>query len=306
MKKSFLIMLISASISFAQTLEVVNVEQVTNLEQGEFYYPIGNYDDSKLLFSSENYTGLWILDNQTGKVVDISNGIAAGYEPSFTTNDKVIFRNDTFINNKRFIAIMEYDLVKLEKKEIDSELRNISQIKVTNGNMVTYSQNQNLIGIKESEKLVNKVSSYVPVVMIENSDLVLYQNGNRNVLNPFGDGNYLWASVSPDGGKLLFTFAGKGSFVTDLNGSKILEVQDAHYPQWSNNGEWITYMKDYDDGENVISSDLFVMSINKKEEINITNTEDIHEMYPVWAKSKDVIYCSSTVGVIYKIELKLN
>ena len=65
-------------------------------------------------------------------------------------------------------------------------------------------------------------------------------------------------------------------------------------------------MRDYDDGEQIIESDLFVSTIDGKSEFKITETKDIHEMYPVWSKSENAVYYNSTVGIIYKIELKFN
>lgn len=306
MKKLFFSMLLFAGITFAQDVSVISIEPITSLEQGEFYYPLGNIDDSKIIFSSESYQGLWMLDNKTGSVKKLNNHYSAGYEPVFSKENKIVHRKDDFKNNRRFISIYEYNVSKMSETVIEKDLRDIAQIKVVNGDEINYSLNQTLLEIKSNNKLAKTATNNLPVVMIENSDLVLYQNGERKVVNPKGDGNYLWASVSPDGSKLLFTFAGQGSFVTDLRGEILGELSAAHYPQWSSNGEWILYMKDYDDGEKVIESDLFVSTIDGKKEFKITETKDIHEMYPVWSKSKSDVYCNSTEGIIYKIELKFN
>ncbi|MBU1114978.1 MAG: hypothetical protein KKE09_07555 [Bacteroidetes bacterium] len=306
MKMSFLFMLLLLSINFAQEFSVTSVEQLTTLKQGKFYYPIGNNDDSKIMFSSEEYKGLWILDNNNGKINQINDYLSAGYEPNFTNDNKIVYRKDDFRNNLRFLSIYKYDFSKMTESIIAENLRDIAQIKVINGIDINYSRNENLLEIKSNNKLNKAAINNMPVVMIENSDLVLYKNGKRIILNPNGDGNYLWASVSPDGDKLLYTFAEQGTFVTDLNGKIVGNIGYAHYPQWSNSGEWIVYMKDYDDGEKVIDSDLYISSIDGTKELNITNTKNIHEMYPVWSKSKNRIYFNSSDGIIYKIELKLN
>ncbi len=306
MKKSVLFILLFAGITFAQDISVISNVPITNLEQGEFYYPLGNSDDSKIIFSSESYKGLWMLDNNNGRIEKINDYYSAGYEPAFAEGDKIIHRKDDFKNNRRFISIYEYNVFEKSETIIEEELRDIAQIKVINGDEINYSKNQSLLEINSNNKLSKPAANKLPVVMIENSNLVLYNNGGREVVNPIGDGNYLWASVSPDGSKLLFTFAGQGSFVTDLRGEILGELNSAHYPQWSSNGEWILYMRDYDDGEQIIESDLFISTIDGKKEIKITDTKDIHEMYPVWSKSEDAVYYNSTVGIIYKIELKFN
>ncbi len=306
MKKIVLSMLFFVGITFAQEVSVISVLPVTSLEQGQFYYPLGNIDDSKIIFSSESYKGLWMLDNKTGSIEKLNDYYSAGYEPAFTDANKIVHRKDDYKNNRRFISIYEYNVTEKSETIIETELRDMAQIKVFNGEVINYSKNKNLLEVELNNKLTKKATNNSPVVMIENSSLVLYINGVREVVNPIGDGNYLWASVSPDGSKLLFTFAGQGSFITDLTGNIISELGYAHYPQWSSNGEWVIYMKDYDDGEKVIESDLYLYSIDSEKEFKITDTKEIHEMYPVWAKSENAIYCNSSDGIIYKIELKLN
>ncbi|MCF6269147.1 MAG: hypothetical protein L3J41_05530 [Melioribacteraceae bacterium] len=306
MKKIVIAIYFFAGIIFAQEISVISITPITSLEDGEFYYPVGNIDDSKIIFSSETYKGLWMLDNETGSIGKLNDYYSAGYEPAFTNDNKIIHRKDDFRNNKRFISIYEYNISERSERIIEDELRGIAQIKVVNGNEINYSRKQSLLEIKSNNKIVKTAANNLPIVMIENSNLILYQNGERKVVNPKGDGNYLWASISPDGSKLLFTFSGEGSFISDLSGKIITTMGYAHYPQWSNSGEWILYMKDYDDGERVIESDLYISSIDGLKEFKITDTKDIHEMYPVWSKSEDAVYCNSTEGIIYKIELKLN
>lgn len=305
MKISFLIMFF-VGVTFAQEVSVVSIDQLTKIEQGKFYYPVGNIDDSKIAFSNEIYKGLWLQNNSDGKIEKINDYYSSGFEPNFTNDNQIVFRKDNFENNLRYISIHKYDISKKAEKIIESGLRNIAQIKVANGTEISFSKDQSLFEIKAYNKLSKIATNVNPIVMIENSDLVLYKNGVRSVLNPNGDGNYLWASVSPDGNNLVYTFAEEGSFVTNLNGEIIANLGYAHYPQWSSNSKWIVFMKDYDNGELVTDSDLFIASFDGKKEIRITDTKDIHEMYPVWSKSKNRIYFNSTKGIIYKIELKFN
>jgi Tol biopolymer transport system component len=306
MKKTFLFMLIFVGILFAQSVTVTSVEAITTLEQGKFFYPVSNYDNSNILFSSENYKGLWMMDLINGNLKKINDFYGAGYEAGFTRDDKIIFRKDEFVNNLRYISLYEYNTNTEEQSAIEEKLRGISEFKNVNGEGVIYSRENKLVKQSNNNKLNKTLSENYPALIIENSDIVIYNNDERIVLNPMGDGNYLWASVSPDGNKLLFTLAGKGSFVTSLNGEVIGELGYANYPQWSNNSKWVVFMKDYDDGEQIIDSELFVSSIDGKTQVNITNTKDVYEMYPKWSKTKDEIFCNSSDGIIYKIELKFN
>lgn len=60
--------------------------------------------------------------------------------------------------------------------------------------------------------------------------------GNTRALQPVQDSNgYLWASMSPDGTKVLFEAASRGLFVCDLNGEYITELGEFLMPCWYNN-----------------------------------------------------------------------
>ena len=60
--------------------------------------------------------------------------------------------------------------------------------------------------------------------------------GNTRALQPVPDSNgYLWASMSPDGTKVLFEAASRGLFVCDLNGEYITELGEFLMPCWYNN-----------------------------------------------------------------------
>jgi len=306
MKKFLLFIFIFSGVLTAQKVTVTKIKQITTPEQGKFYHPVGNYDDTKILFSSDNYKGLWIFDNITGKISKINDYISAGYNADFTKDGEVISRNDNFLNNRRFISVMKYNPVTKTETTLVENLRGVSEIKLIRGEAVAYSKEKQVVTEFMNNKL-NKIDvDKIPILLVENSNLVLYKGGKRKVLNPLGEGNYIWASVSPNGSRLLFTLVGVGSFVTDLNGTVLTELGYAHFPQWSKDGNWITFMKDYDDGEKVIDSELYVASADGKTIVNITNTKDVYEMYPQWSKIGNAIYCNSTEGIIYKIELKFN
>ena len=66
----------------------------------------------------------------------------------------------------------------------------------------------------------------------ENLDLNLYRNGEKVVLKPHGDANYIWSSLSPDQTMILFNTK-YGTAICDLNGNEIINLgQDFDAPVW--------------------------------------------------------------------------
>ncbi|MCK4295874.1 MAG: PD40 domain-containing protein, partial [Candidatus Marinimicrobia bacterium] len=120
-----------------------------------------------------------------------------------------------------------------------------------------------------------------------------------------GEGQYIWLSISPDKSKLLFTLAGRGTFITDLNGNALIELGYANAPMWSPDGNWVVYMVDEDDGYRITASDIYAVSSDGKEKVQLTNTQNTIEMHPNWSPSMDKIVFDTIEGNIMLIEVKI-
>lgn len=133
--------------------------------------------------------------------------------------------------------------------------------------------------------------------------LTLYENGKEKKMMPSGEGNYVWASLSPDGEKILYNKAGEGTFICDLNGKILAELGYANAPEWSPNGRWIAFMKDYDDGHFITESEIWIASADGKEFRQLTKTEDKIEMYPRWAPDNRALVFHDLSGTLYRMKL---
>jgi Tol biopolymer transport system component len=172
---------------------------------------------------------------------------------------------------------------------------------------VVYTIKKNLKSIERLNKSnINETVVSDPVLFIEDSKIAMYINNEKRILQPLGKGNYIWPSLSPDKTKLLFTLAGTGTFVSDLQGNIIAELGYANAPVWSPKGKWICYMEDRDNGMNVTSSNLFLISADGREKIQLTNSEDVHEMYPQFSPSGNEIVFNSSEGNIYLMKLNIS
>ncbi|MBL7067648.1 MAG: PD40 domain-containing protein, partial [Candidatus Marinimicrobia bacterium] len=96
----------------------------------------------------------------------------------------------------------------------------------------------------------------------------------------------------------LFTLAGAGTFITDLEGKIQAQLGIANAPKWSPDGKWIVYMVDEDDGHVITASDIWAVSADGKTRIQLTKTSEIHEMYPAWSPLMDKIVFDTNSGKI--------
>ena len=303
MKKIFLILFIAVVPLLAQKVTVVEDRALTSLSEGNFYYPTLNPDGTGVLFSSENYKGLWYKNFSTGKTVKITEALGAGYEPGFGISNEILYRDDKFVRGKKFSSLISYDMVSKKAVVLEGGIRDLKICRNNNNAFNNY--------IKETEvrstlkqNMLQKTTASELIVFIHDSKIVLSENNTKKVLEPLGYGNYIWASLSPDKSKLLFTFAGKGTYVSNLEGTILKKIGYANYPSWSPDGNWILFMKDIDDGVNIISSDVYIANLNTGKYFNLTSRRDDITLYPRWGITNADIYYNTDNGQIRKIKLK--
>lgn len=307
MKKYIFLVLFVSGVVFGQNVQVISNEPVTKIEQGKFFYPQVSPTGESIIFSSENYDGIWQYTIANGKIEKIIDSPGAGYEPKFTSDgSQIIYRKNKYIHNLKYSSIHKFDLLTKADEILQTKARNVTPPLERPKEAVAFVVDKSLVIKNIPNKLQKTDFSNERIVTIENTQMIVYQNGKRNIYTPLEDGSYLWPSVSPDGTKLLFTVAGVGTFVTDFDGNIISEIGYAHYPKWSKDGKWIVYMEDYDDGYKVTSSELHVVSVDGTIDVELTDTPNINEMYPSWSPVANEIVYNTTDGVIYKLKLKID
>ncbi len=302
MKKVLLILFIAVIPVLSQNVTVVEDIALTSQNEGSFYYPALNPDGTGILYSSENHKGLWYKNLSSGNTVMITDALGAGYDPGFSSKgNEIIYRENRFVKGKKFSSVVSYDLVTKKSVVLDEGIRDLIIGKNSNRRCDNYIKENNLRSV---QKTLQKINSSVPLVFIENSKIVLYENNQKRILEPLGKGNYIWPSISPDKTKLLFTYAGKGTFISDMKGKILAEFGHADYPSWSPDGNWIVFMKDFDDGTKLTSSDIIIADSKGSKFFNLTEKRDNISLYPKWGNSTSEIFYNTDNGQIRKIKLK--
>ncbi len=303
MRKLVLLFLISFSFLAAQNVSVEKVERITD-ENMEFYYPQFSPDGNKLLLTSDNYSGLWIYNLSENSIEKLNDINGAGYEAKFTSDGtSVVFKGDEFEGLKKYSSLILQNLKTKEKKTLKGKSRHLSTANVVN-NKAVFLEDKNLKSVEVENSLNKKASAKEVSAFIEDQKIALIVDGEKKILAPFGEGNYIWASVSPDYSKLLFNFVGRGTFVSDLSGNILSEIGYADAPQWSDDGKFIVYMKDYDDGQRFTKSEIYAYSLESGKEFQLTDSDDEIEMYPVWRNNR--VAFNTIDGQIFLMDLKID
>ncbi|MDI6827092.1 MAG: hypothetical protein QME62_01255 [Armatimonadota bacterium] len=124
------------------------------------------------------------------------------------------------------------------------------------------------------------------------------ENGNRKkLLEGEDEAGYNIPVESPHGDKYAVEGFGGKLYVVDKKGGLPVDLGPGSNPSWSPDGKYLIYEVTSDDGHSILSSDLWVSSVDGFERYQLTNTPGI-ESWPSW--SPDGKYIAYVIdGVVY-------
>lgn len=278
---AFLFSVLIASTLMAQSPVVTKRYSLPN-NDGARFYPVFNASGDKLLLTVSGYAGLSLYDLNSKTTTTISNDAGSGYEPVFGNNDsRIFFRQTSFDNGRKSDAIAAFNLSDNNTTPMLSPRRDVRQVNAfENGFLVSADEKvlKLTFGKTNNDNLL--------YVTTENLKIVLYDRNIKKVLNPAGvtEPRYIWVSLSPDKQKILFTAAGQGTFVCDLNGKIIASLGYLNAPVWYND-VWVVGMNDKDDGHRLLSSEVLMKHLYNGNSTRLSESGE-KAMYPTAAPGK--------------------
>lgn len=278
MKKLVLTLAMCAAFStFAQVVNVSGIERVTLPDgvptQVVGISPAGDY----LLLSHDNNQGLTQLNLATGQSTVITEAPGAGYNARIADDGNTIVYRQASLNSKRMrqVAVNSHNLKTGAKQQLATPSRDLKAVQLT--------------GMAQNSA----------VYTTQNFQLMVSVAGKTRQLAPLGaDKRYLWASLSPNGQKVLFFVGGDAAYVCDLDGSGLLKLGKLHAAKWLNDNV-VVGMNDKDNGEVYTSSEIVAVDLKGQRQVLTGN--DVIAMYPHCAGDK--IAFSTPTGEAYIINL---
>ena len=266
--KKLLYLIVVIFFSFPSYAQSIKVRKLKTLPvKHEAWFPSFGTNSREVLLTGKNYNGLSLYNTRTRKETMISDEPGAGYNLVLTNNEEIVYRVTTGTRGQRKTIYKSYNL----DSKSHAELKNSAA--------------------KDLE------------VQVNGKQIELTASGEETkILQPVEGRYYVWASLSPDKRKILFTAVGKGSYVTDLEGNIIYELGYLNAPDWINN-QWVVGMDDKDDGEMVISSEILAVHIASGKRKSIS--EGCTCMYPKASTNGDRIVYHSQKGEIIVAKIRI-
>ena len=305
MKKIIVSLVFLSVVVLSQELSIKDIKTLTDYNVGTFYYPNYLKDDINILVTNENYQGLWIYDTKNSSLHNVTEGLGTGYQPLILEN-KIIYRQDNYIDRVKYGQIKSYDIITKQDEILVNNSRFVSPALEFNNNKVFFIHDASVksFDIIQNEVAISNTNNIY--VGIENSDLVFFRNGSSTILNPLGSGNYIWHSLNNTKDRILFTLAGKGTYISDLNGNILFEIGYANAPKFSTDGKYVIYMKEKDNGTSITESAIAIFSLDLNREVLEYKDSNIIPLYPSFSNSGEkFIFCTND-GRIFEVTLQKN
>jgi Tol biopolymer transport system component len=256
-----------AGFTNGQDLKTGKIRKVKTSEK--VFFPTFGNDRNEILFTSSNYRGLYKLDLKRSR------------NPKILLEKEIQLKSITRLEDKDF----KIDLEKrtegsktIQQMRLDADLETLSELNSNNGTLAIKPDGKHLI-VKEPAQ-------------------------EEKVISPAGDVYYIWPSISPDRSKILFTAAGKGSYISDLNGNILSELGHLNSPKWLNE-EWVIGMRDEDDGYITTQSDVIAVNILSGNEINLTANFEGIAVYPAASLDARKVVFHTPEGALYKLFIRI-
>lgn len=142
-------------------------------------------------------------------------------------------------------------------------------------------------------------------VRCQGSTLVLTHNGTERRLHPVEcRAGYCWASLSPNGKKIVFLAAGVGLVICDLQGNVLSRPGNFEAPVWYGD-DHLVVQNTTDDGHQIHSSQIVLLKADGSALQPLTKPESM-SMSPTASFDAGRIVYSTIDGRLYLLNVKLN
>ncbi len=292
-----------------KSVEVLERKTLTTISDGHFQNPVFSTDSKRIYFTSSNYNGIYYYDLDEKKLYILNNESGSGYHFVISADGKkVYYRAETHaVKRRRRFMLFEQDVTSGKSiKLLEKSVRKISTPRLIKNNILVYSIDDklkllNLDRVQEESNFILDVSYY----SIQKNQLSIHQPGKESYNISFNGRSLLWPEWAPTGERMIVYVTGMGLQLIDPLKKDFRSLGDFNAAKWSPYENMIVYMRDVDDGERILESDIFTYNLMDNKSMNLTQTTDVIEMYPDWSPEGKMIAYHTDKGNIELLELNI-
>ena len=258
------------------------------------FFPQLSPDGQYVLYSPTEGTSLMLKDLSTGTVKTVASEGYPGFDAIWGGDGKVYYVTQQRKKNGLIYRTGHcYDpATGKDKVVLKAQHGRVQPLQAPHGVVIN------------GERQVYRSASRVGAYCYTRGDMLYLvdETGTTRAIQPVRDSNgYLWASMSPDGTRVLFEAASRGLFVCDLNGEIVADLGEFLMPCWYNN-DYIIAMSN---AGNIRTSGSRVWLISVDGEVcKPISGRDERAVQPMTAGGK-VVYSLLYSGEVRQLELDI-
>ena len=273
------------------SIEPLNVNQEDKGVQAVAISPQGDYQ----LFSTDTKQGLVKWDFATQASTTVTNGEVAVSDLSISGDgQQIVYSEVSYKDKRRYNAVKSIDLTSGKKQTLVKASRHQQGVTVENGTAATVTDGKvKLHALKKGAAQTMER----PVLSHHHLKLYITRNGETTMLAPNGpDEHYIWASLSPDGTRVLYYVSGYGTFVCNVDGSNVIAMGDLTAPKWWDDNT-IVGTNEVDNEYDIIASSIVARTLDGQEQV--LTGDDVIATYPMPSSQSGKIAFTTPDGKIY-------
>jgi len=291
----FLILLAVCASSGQAQITIKRTERLALSRSQSWSHPQFSPTGGLIYFTNLDGNGIWEYSPRTRAVRQITSDPKSGLAFNVSNDGKSIIYRRTLLDKSGRTRKQDVVLMNIARR---------SSRVLTSGSDVSipsFAENAPVYSTKsKTEGLAGTAN--VSIIGIEETKIAVNMNGTKKILDPLGNGSYVWPVLSPDKRQIAAYEMDRGAFVCNLRGTVISRLGRRDAPSWTRSGRWIVYMEDKDDGHKLLSSDIFAVTPDGKSVVQLTSTTGVFELYPQCSPTENKIVCSTSDGSILVLE----
>ena len=284
---TFLLLIISFYVGAQASILTEEVVDYYKIEHDEFIIspiqtPYG------LVFTNNHCDQLFIY-NQSGLNL-IANTKGCGRYFSVSPDRKYIGYKKITEENKQIPVLRSLENNKEQELFVNSDL--CGQISFADNGALVYSSDKEIFLFQNGKVLKSfSIGEYVNMLVISpDASEIVYSNSqdqlilidvntSKSIQLTDGKNGYAFAKWSENSQQILFQSFNAETFICNKLTNKVFNIGKMASPVWLNDYA-IVYQQVIIENQKLISSDLYLYDLVKKESVQLTSTADVFEMNP--------------------------
>ena len=275
----------------AFTIATSTAQDLKNLKRieidGNFSNPVVSPNGKLALVTTEHAKGVFLINLQTQKALQISDKEGSGYGYSWNKNSQEVYFKQK--EKGAFFADAKSYTFNIETQKT-SELQEI------NHNFLP-----SFTGYDKGDSSSIVVYTDINTLKIHAKDLV----SQKDWIVTNDEGQFYNAILSHDAKKVA-VHNGANVFIYDIQGKeKPVNLGMGIATAWSPSDKYlIGFLDESADGHSITNSEIYMFSPDQKAPVKVTNTEVFSEMFPSFVNENTILFSDDKTGRLFTIDIK--